>query len=205
MAETRTYHLELNEYPHLARVHNVTEQRLHDEVVRPFVRNEIFEIGEHKWIPQRTKLTIIEWPEIPLNQLGLGRGWTTVLRRGKDVTAAVLGAARTEQVLADGLPPRAPGLENEILERSAAEPLSLPAVWRLAEIAAPDGSPGARLVLAENAVNELRLQGLVELCRGSAAGAPALSGGTGTDLMGQIDEWRREDHDGVFIRAVLGS
>jgi hypothetical protein len=198
------YHLELNEYPHLARVHNVTEQRLQDEVVRPFVRGEIFEIGEHKWIPQRTKLTILEWPEIPLSQLGLGRGWTTAVRRGKDVTAAVLEAARTAQVLADGLPPRAPGLEGEILERCAAEPLSLLAVWQLAEIADSDGSPGALLVLAENALKELLLQGLVELSRGSGAGAPALSGAESTDLVGEIEEWRRDDHDGVFIRPVLG-
>jgi hypothetical protein len=199
------YHLELNEYPHLARVHNVNEQRLHDEVVTPFVRGQIFEFAEHKWIPQRMKLTIIEGPEIPLNQLGLGRGWNTAVRRGEDVTAAVLSAARATQMLADGLPPRAPGLEGEILERCAQEPLSLLGVWRLADVEGPDASAGARLVLAENAVSELLLQGVIELCRGSGPRAVALSGADSADTIAEIDQWLEASGDGVFVRAVAST
>jgi hypothetical protein len=199
------YHLELNEYPHLTRVHNVTEQRLYDEVVTPYVRGEMFEIGEHKWIAQRTKLTIIEGAEIPLNQLGLGRGWTTAIRRGKDVTAAVLAGARATQVVAEGLPPRAPGLEGEILDRCAQEPVSLLAVWRLADVEGPNASAGARLVLAENAVNELLLQGVVELWRGTGTRAVPLRGADCADAVAEIDEWLDASGEGVFVRAVASA
>jgi hypothetical protein len=199
------YHLELNEYPHLARVHNVSEPRLYDEVVTPFVRGQVFEIGDHKWVPQRTKLTIIEAPEIPLNQLGLGRGWNTAVRCGEDVTATVLAAARATQVLADGLPPRAPGLEGEILDRCAQEPLSLLGVWRLADVEDPDASAGARLVLAENAVSELLLQGVIELCRGAGSRAVALSGADSADAVAEIDEWSDVSGEGVFVRAVTSN
>jgi hypothetical protein len=199
------YHVELNEYPHLARVHNVSEQRLHDEVVTPFVRGQIFEIGDHKWIPQRTKLTIIESPELPLSQLGLGRGWNTAVRRGEDVTAAVLGAARANQILADGLPPRAPGLEGAILDRCKQEPLSLLGVWQLAAVEDPDASAGARLVLAENAVSELLLQGVIELCRGAKPSAPALSGADSAEAVAEIDEWRDVGGDSLLIRAAVST
>lgn len=63
-------------------------------IVLPWARDEWIEFGERKWNPQEAKMKIIEGPELPLNQLTMGRGWRQAEHQGKDVTERLLASAR---------------------------------------------------------------------------------------------------------------
>lgn len=90
------FHIELRQFPHNACHFNLSEPQLRS-LVLPWVREEWIEIGERKWNPNQAKLKIVEGPELPLDQLTMGRGWRHAEREGQDVTERVLGAVR-EQV-----------------------------------------------------------------------------------------------------------
>jgi hypothetical protein len=94
------YHLELRDFPH-----NMCRFNLSDEELRPLVelwaRGQVVEYGEHRWNPQNATLKILEGPQLPLGQLTMGRGWGAAERHGKDVTAALIAAAR-EALFAGG-------------------------------------------------------------------------------------------------------
>jgi hypothetical protein len=91
------YHVELREFPHATHAYNLDTARLREGVLDPFVRGEIFQFGDREWIPQRTRMTILEGDQLPLHALSMGRGWNNARRKGKDVTAEVLAAAGAAQ------------------------------------------------------------------------------------------------------------
>jgi hypothetical protein len=62
-------------------------------VAVPWARGEWIEFGERKWNPHEARLTVLEGPQIPVNQLRVGRGWRLAQRQAEDVTERVLAAA----------------------------------------------------------------------------------------------------------------
>jgi hypothetical protein len=160
------YHVELRQFPHNMSRFNLTDGEL-GAIVEPWARQQLVEFGERKWNPQQAKITILEGPHMPLEQLTMGRGWRAAQRNSEDVTDAVLAAAR-EAVAAATAP--APGLASSASSQPAAaaaalaDPLALGvelasllgedpgrllAVWREVAARSTGLSPSESLALAE--------------------------------------------------------
>ena len=107
------YHLELRQFPHNFCHFNLTEQALHETVLDAWARGESVEVGERTWNPQQANLTVIEGPELPVEQLSMGRGWRNALRQGTDATAELLTGTRTRLGLVDTTPADASGRGKE--------------------------------------------------------------------------------------------
>jgi hypothetical protein len=87
------YHVELRQFPHNMCRFNLSEAELR-VIVEPWAREKVVEFGERKWSSQTARITILEGPQIPLEQLTMGRGWRAAQRKSQDVTEAVLACAR---------------------------------------------------------------------------------------------------------------
>jgi hypothetical protein len=154
------FHIELRRFPHVARVFNLEAEELQTRIVLPWVRGAAVEVEDRRWTPDRTRLTIYEGPEIAAEDRGLGRGWSTVTRDGKNVTAQMIEAAGARV-------PHASGLKQALLRARGPVPLS-----EVASLAGPAGRPSERLAAAEQAVWELLHEGRATLTRGGARVAP---------------------------------
>jgi hypothetical protein len=158
------YHIELRQFPHNLNHYNLSGDQLR-VIVEPWVREKVFEVEERKWNPQTAKLIILQGPELPLDQLTMGRGWAAAQREGVDVTDQVLAqaAAAAAAEAQAGAPPApaaagsSPQLTLEALGAQAAallgsDPGRLLAEWRSAAARAPGLSPSESLALAEHAL-----------------------------------------------------
>jgi hypothetical protein len=211
------YHLELRQFPHNACHFNLAEPEL-AAIVLPWVREEWIEVAERKWNPNQATLKIIEGPQLPLDQLTMGRGWRHAEREGQDVTERVLEAARAQmaaapptaspeqvaqqgELLADSL-----GLELLALLENAPAPLS--EAWRLAQ-ARLAGRPASEcLALAERAVSLLLNRRLIALqtLDGSAGAPDRAEEGSGALAVRQIEltlrdirSWSSQDTSGALL------
>ena len=88
------FHVELRQFPHVARAFNLSEEDLRERVVAPWVRGVPVEFQERRWLPDRARLVIYEGPRLESTDMGMGRGWGNVTRTGHEVTTTVLEAAR---------------------------------------------------------------------------------------------------------------
>ena len=161
------YHVELRQFPHNMSRFNLTDGEL-GAIVEPWARQQLVEFGERKWSPQQAKITILEGPHMPLEQLTMGRGWRAAQRNGEDVTDAVLAAA--QEALAAAATAPAPGLASSASSQPAgaaaalADPLALGvqlasllgedpgrllAAWRDVAARSTGLSPSESLALAE--------------------------------------------------------
>jgi len=161
------YHIELRQFPHNLCHFNLDQGAL-GAIVKAWTTEPWVEIEGRKWNPFQAKLTIFEGPEIPLDQLKMGRGWRVVEHQGTDVSERILAAA-TEAARAaapgaqQAVPPQAApdaALESdslglELLALLADGPAPLYYAWRLAAKRFPERSPGECLMLAESAVGSL--------------------------------------------------
>ncbi len=102
------YHIELRQFPHNFCHFNLTAQALHETFLDAWARGEWVEVGERRWNSHQANLTVIEGPELPVEQLSMGRGWRNALRQGTDVTDDLLAAARVRLGVADS-DPHVPG------------------------------------------------------------------------------------------------
>jgi hypothetical protein len=102
------YHIELRQFPHNLCHFNMASEELDAAVVEPWARDQWIELGERKWSPHQAKLTVLESPPIPVEELSMGRGWRTAQREGRDVTGRVLAAAR-ERMAGGAQPPLGAG------------------------------------------------------------------------------------------------
>ena len=158
---TAVYHLELRQFPHVARVFNLTRDELEARFVHPWVGGNMIEHEDRRWAPERSKLKILEGPELRPDELGMGRGWATAARTGTDVTEAVIARARRG---AEARP------EVETLKAAIGEvagtPLGFQDVMALAAAAHPQWRASQQLELAEQAVWEMLHQGHVVMTVG---------------------------------------
>jgi hypothetical protein len=146
------FHVELRQFPHVTRVFNLDRDELDKRFTRPWASGATVEQEERRWSPARARLTIIEAPELPLDEIGMGRGWATVGKTGQDVTATVLAEAQRG---AEGRS-TVEGFKAEI---RAAAPLTACAVVELAVAQYPLWRASEHLALAEQSVWELLHQG----------------------------------------------
>ena len=213
------YHFELRKFPHTLCRYNQSERQMLALAV-PWTREEWVEAGERKWNVNESKLTVLEGPELSLQDMAMSRGWRNARRRGEDVTERVLGAARE---LGGGKPAApepapsatgpAPGpadaaqsapdaqllvdsLGLELLTLLDRRPASLARVWALAHERLGPGRPASEsLALAERATRSLLERGLVVLLRGAGDAAQGNDG-----VGGSAD---REELAGEQIEAAL--
>lgn len=146
------FHVELRQFPHVARAFNLTEEELRERIVAPWVRGAPLELQERRWLPDRAKLVIYEGPRLATADMGMGRGWGNVTKTGSEVTAAVLEAARPR-------PPAPAALEElvtALAARSSLAPLTLADALEIVSESAPG-------VSAEQVVWQLLAEGRLEL------------------------------------------
>jgi hypothetical protein len=155
------YHVELRQFPHNHSRFNLTEHELR-ALTLPWVQEQIVEVGERKWSPQQAKLTILEGPEIPLEQLSMGRGWRTAQREGDDVTDRLLAeatralAAEAHASASAGAGPGALAdplaLGVQLASLLGDDPARLLDAWRASVAARPELPPSESLALAEREI-----------------------------------------------------
>jgi len=174
------YHLELRQFPHNLWRFNLSEQELR-AIVEPWARDPWVELGERRWRPETAKLTVLEGPHIPLNQLSMGRGWRVVQRTSQDVTERVLAAAKQADAATSPEPPQrsppdaalvADSLGLELLALLGDGPAPLAQAWRLAAARFPERSASESLAMAEAAVESLLRGGLIALLQPSSEDPP---------------------------------
>jgi len=86
------YHVELRQFPHNMCRFNLSDAQLRT-IVEPWARKQMVDFGERKWNPELARITILEGPQLGLDQLKMGRGWRAAERHGEDVTERVLAGA----------------------------------------------------------------------------------------------------------------
>jgi 2-iminobutanoate/2-iminopropanoate deaminase len=92
-ASGHVYHVELRHFPRNLCHFNMGSAELQSAILEPWAADRMFDLGDLRWDPRQARLTILEGPRIPPDQLTMGRGWSTAKRQGTDVTAQVLAAA----------------------------------------------------------------------------------------------------------------
>jgi hypothetical protein len=186
------YHLELRQFPHVARAFNLTRDELERRFVRPWVAGSIIEHDERRWSPERVRLTIVEGPELRTDELGMGRGWATATRQGRDVTEPLIAEARRGAEAR----PEVEALKDAVRE-VAASAITLQDVMALAAAAHPGWRPSEQLALAEQAVWEMLHQERLTL---SAGGKP-VARDRWQPLLLSWETWTGAD-PGVELRAI---
>jgi hypothetical protein len=158
------YHLELRQFPHVSRIFNLTRAELDTRFVRPWVAGSIIEHDDRRWAPERTRLKILDGPELGLDELGMSRGWASATKHSADVTDAVVAQARR------GAESR-PEVESlkDAVDEVAASPIGIQDVMALAAAAHPTWRPSEQLALAEQTVWEMLHQQRLAM---TAAGEP---------------------------------
>lgn len=170
------FHVEVRQFPHVARAFNLSAEQLHARIVGRWVRDQMVELDDRRWAPERARLTIYEAPQLDPSDLGLGRGWANVTRTGSDVTDRVLAAARTQlsaaspgavaaapSPVAAPAPPAVAALKQRLLEEVARDRVSLQRVPVMATDQELGVRASKRLAIAEQAVWELLHEGRVRL------------------------------------------
>src|ERR1700735_185318 len=142
-----THHVELRQFPHNMCRFNLSAGELRT-IVEPWAHGEWVELGERKWSPHQAKLTVLEGPELAMEQLTMGRGWRAAQRQSEDVTKRVLEAARaagngaasaahgSSPASGQGSSPAGGAVGNDALARElglllGADPAALLDAWRL--------------------------------------------------------------------------
>src|SRR2546423_8463753 len=129
------FHVELRQFPHVARAFNLTREELDGRITRRWVQGQMVELDDRRWAPERAKLTIYEGRALAVEEIGLGRGWANVTRTGQAVTDRVLAQVRH----AIQSPPALEELKREVAGRAARAPVSMDEVLELAAQLRPDG------------------------------------------------------------------
>jgi hypothetical protein len=152
------FHLELRQFPHVARAFNLSRDELDTRFVRPWVGGTVIEHDDRRWAPERSRLKILEGPQLRPDELGMGRGWATATKSSADVTDTIIAQARRGAEAR----PEVEALKDAIAE-VAGTPLGFQDVMALAAAAHPHWRASQQLELAEQAVWEMLHQSRVEM------------------------------------------
>jgi hypothetical protein len=158
------FHIELRQFPHNMCHFNMTEQELFAQIVDGWAQEQWIEMGDRKWNPHQSKLIVLEGPQIPVEQLSMGRGWPTAQRQGEDVTERVIAQAKQAAQPVAAQPAAAPsavattpaeGPAEQLQALLGDDPATLLQAWRLVAERRPEISPSAALALAEQTLSSL--------------------------------------------------
>ncbi len=155
------FHVELRQFLHVARAFNLTREELDGRILHPWVNGGSIALQDRSWSAEKSKLTIVEGPELDAGDLGLGRGWGNAVREGQDVTAALVGEAQRQVG-----PSPADELKHDILAAAQLSPLPLRAVVELVAVRNPQRRPSELVAVTEQAVWELLHHGSLAMFRG---------------------------------------
>jgi hypothetical protein len=145
------FHAQLRRFPHVTHAFNLSEEQLRAGILVAWRAGRPVELGDRRWVPDQTRLRILEGPELAPNELAMGRGWASAQRRATDVTERMLEGAAVP-------PPASAGdraLATELLSRAAAAPLTLQEAWHLVHERRPLWAASECLAAAERAVGLL--------------------------------------------------
>jgi hypothetical protein len=152
------FHVELRQFPHNVCRFNMTEAEL-ATLVEPWAREQWVELGERKWSPHQARLTVLEGPHLPIEQLSMGRGWRNAQRQSEDVTERVLAQAATTsdtaRTTASDTARAGTTNDTELQSLLGPDPAALLQAWRLAAQRRPELSPSEALALAEATLRSL--------------------------------------------------
>jgi hypothetical protein len=162
------FHIELRQFPHNACAFNLTEAEL-AQIVEPWSRDEWIELGERKWSPHQARLTVLEGPRLPVEDLAMGRGWRNAQHRSTEVTERVIAQALASPSAPSAASAPAPGgtvaggpaggaaasLDTQLQPLLGPDPAALLQAWRLASQRRPELSPSESLALAESTLRSL--------------------------------------------------
>ncbi|MGI8505627.1 MAG: hypothetical protein ACR2MK_02275 [Solirubrobacteraceae bacterium] len=152
------FHLELRQFPHVARAFNLEREELDARFARPWVSGSVIEHEDRRWTPDRARLTIFEGPALRPEEIGMGRGWATVGKTSEEVTETVLAQAQRGSEGRAAVETFKAGLLA-----AARTPVTFAEVMELAVAECPSWRASERLALAEQAVWELLHQGRLTL------------------------------------------
>ena len=155
------FHVELRQFLHAARAFNLTREELDARILHPWVAGDSITLQDRSWSAAKSKLTIIEGPELATGDLGLGRGWGNAEREGEDVTAALVAEAERQVG-----PSPADELKRDIVSAARLAPLPLRRVVELVAVRNPQRRPSELVGVTEQAVWELLHQGSLAMLRG---------------------------------------
>jgi hypothetical protein len=158
----RVYHVELRQFPHNMCRFNLSERELLDTVVGAWAEEKWIELGERKWNPHQARLTVLEGPQLAVEELAMGRGWRNAQRQSEDVTERVLERARHDLQAAQAAAASearadaaGAGADEQLLALLGAEHAALLASWRLTAARRPGLAPSEALALAEATLRSL--------------------------------------------------
>ncbi|MEO8966046.1 MAG: hypothetical protein ABI355_00540 [Solirubrobacteraceae bacterium] len=187
------FHLELRQFPHVARVFNLPREELDARFVRPWASGTTIRHEDQTYGPDKGHLRVFEGPEIRREEMGLGRGWANVGRTSEEVTETVLAEAER------GTETRAAVETFKAMLRGAARtPMTFAEVMALASAEHPGRRASACLAMAEQAVWESLHQGRLALA--TADGTVAPEGWEAIVL--RWETWTEAGHDPPVLRAA---
>lgn len=152
------YHLELRQFPHVARVFNLDLDELQSRFLIPWGRGTMIDHDDRRWAPERTKLKVLEGPELQAAEMGMGRGWARASATGQDVTDLLLEQSRRGAQAR----PEIEALKEAIVGVASGE-ISFQDVVALAAAGHPAWRVSEQLELSEQAVWEMLHQGRLEI------------------------------------------
>ena len=161
------FHLELRQFPHVARVFNLPREELDMRFVRLWAGGETVRYEDQSYLPGKGQIRVFEGPEIRREEMGMGRGWANVGRTCREVTEIVLTEAER------GTETRSAVESFKAMLRGAARaPMTFAEVIALASAEHPGRRASERLAMAEQAVWELLHQGRLTLANADGPVAP---------------------------------
>ena len=159
------FHVELRQFPHVARAFNLSREELFARILRPLAAGRPVELNDRRWSPEKVKVAIYEGRELEIEEIGMGRGWGNATKTGENVTERLLIEARR----AVQSPPALDVLKEQVAARSARAPTGYEELLDLACELAADADANERVELAVRAVWELLRDGRVRLLGTDAA------------------------------------
>lgn len=93
------FHVEIRRGRRWAREFNLEAERLHRDVLEPWLAGRTIRLGERDWKPSESSLKILEGPELSTPDLAFGRGWDRAEREGKPVARQLLASAARDAAM----------------------------------------------------------------------------------------------------------
>lgn len=153
------FHVQLREGSQVARAFNLSEPAVRRQFIAPLQAGGVFTYADQEWEAARTKLTILEGPELRGNELMMGQGWANAQRVAGDVTDRIQrGPSRPS-----ARDPAVDRLKERLVGRLAAGPVALGEVVDLAEDLMRSRRVSELVAAAELTAWELLHEGLAAL------------------------------------------
>jgi hypothetical protein len=192
---TAVYHVELRQFPTVARAFNLTRSQLDARVLGPWLRGVTVELNDHRFSPEKARLTIYEGAELQTADLGYGRGWGNATRTGREVTAELVAAAGAAAVTP--AEEATTWLKGEVERLVAISPLEVREVLIAMNERYPTWRVSDRLAVAESAVWALLHERRVGMVRGEEH----LSAGQWEAVVLSWETWKSADVTLVGVSA----